>query len=141
VVDGVSERTWRNDDRFLSALVAAHPDPHGAWIWRVYRGDDPKLSPYTIGNKYEQLLFVLPQKSLFRCGFADYSIFDPAGRFFLRKGYLDDLRRDAPESKGQFLNPVVALGQLAEAFVVGSQYARTLGYGLGTQLCLVSGYF
>lgn len=98
------QRRW-----FLSALIEAHPDPHGAWIWRIYWDNNPKLTPYTIRGKYEQLLFILPQKSPFRCAFADFSIFDPAGSFFLHKGYLDDLRKDATESKGQLFNPVVAI--------------------------------
>jgi hypothetical protein len=36
-------------------------------------------------------------------------IFDPKGCFFVRKAFYDDLLRDAPEAKGQALEPVIQL--------------------------------
>jgi hypothetical protein len=61
-------------------------------------------------------------------------IFDPKGRFFVRKAFYDDLLRDIPEAKGQALEPVVQLLLVSEAFIVGSRYAKALGYGPDTQL-------
>jgi hypothetical protein len=101
LIDGVSDKKWYNDRNFLSALLSAHPDRHGAWIWKVNQGSDPKLRPYTIAGTYEQLLFVSP--ALHRYAFADFSIFDPTGRFFLRKGYFDDLQKDDPGLRGRSL--------------------------------------
>lgn len=57
VFNGTSNRKWYNDDRFISALVAAYPNPipSPSYIFRTYQGDDSKLRPYTIGDTYEQL--------------------------------------------------------------------------------------
>jgi hypothetical protein len=40
VLDGTSDRKWYNDDRFISALIAAYPNPSlsASYIWKVYRG-------------------------------------------------------------------------------------------------------
>jgi hypothetical protein len=132
VIDRVSDKKWYNDRNFLSALLIAHPDRHAAWIWKVNQGTDPNLVPYTIAGTYEQLLFVLP--AFHRYAFADFSIFDPRGRFFLHKGYFDDLQSDAPESKGQIFDPIVQLLRVSEAFVVGSKYGLALGYNRETRL-------
>ena len=79
-LDGTSDRKWYNDDRFISALIAAYPNPSfsPSYIFRTYQGDDSKLRPYTIGNTYEQLFFLTPQWSP-TWAYADFMIFDPDG--------------------------------------------------------------
>jgi len=135
VIDGVSEQRWHNDDRFLAALVTANPDLSASYLWRVYRGSEPNLGPYPIAETFEQFLVVSPLSALLSAwGYTDFMIFDPKGRFFVRKAFYDDLLRDAPEAKGQALEPVVQLLLVSEAFIVGSRYAKALGYGPDTQL-------
>ncbi len=55
-------------------------------------------------------------------------IFDPSGRFFLRKSYFEDLLKDAPGDRGKALDPVSHMAILSEAFVVGSAFAKALTY-------------
>jgi hypothetical protein len=135
VLDGISDRKWYNDDRFVSALIMAYPNPSlsASYIWKVYQGDDPKLRPYTIGTTYEQLLFMAPPWYT-QWAYADFMIFDPDGSFFVRKAFPDDVWKDYKESKGQFLEPVFQLMLISEAFVIGSKYAQALGYGTETNM-------
>ncbi len=130
VLDGTSDRKWHNDDRFISALIVAYPNPSlsASYIWKVYQGDDQKLRPYTIGSTYEQLLFLTPNWYT-HWAYADFMIFDPDGSFFVRKAFPDDVWKDYKQSKGQFLEPVFQLMLISEAFVIGSKYAQALGYG------------
>jgi TIR domain-containing protein len=135
VFDGSNDRKWYNDDRFISALIAAYPNPmfSPSYIFRTYQGDDSKLRPYTIGNTYEQLFFLTPQWSP-SWAYADFTIFDPDGSFFVRKAFPEDVWRDYAPSKGQFLEPVFHLLLISESFVIGSQYAQALGYGTETNM-------
>jgi hypothetical protein len=122
VLDGTSDRQWYNDDRLLSALILAYPNPSlsASQIWKVYQGDEEKLRPYTIGSTYEQLLFFTPFFSPW--GFADFMIFDPGGCFFLRKAFPDDMWKGNEESRGRFLEPVFQLLFITETFVIGSKF-------------------
>jgi hypothetical protein len=135
VLDGTSDRKWYNDDRFISALIEAYPNPSlsASYVLKVYQGDDPKLRPYTIGTTYEQLLFMAPHWYT-HWAYADFMIFDPDGSFFVRKAFPDDVWKDYKESKGQFLEPVFQLMLISEAFVIGSKYAQALGYGTETNM-------
>jgi hypothetical protein len=134
VIEGILERQWHNDEQFLSALTVAHPGLTNTLVWKVSRSGNPSLQPYTFEGKYEQVVYIRPSKAFAGFGFADFAICDPAGRFFLRKGFLDDLRKDELQSRGLTFDPVIQLARLAEAFVVGSEYAKALGYKAGTQL-------
>jgi hypothetical protein len=135
VLDGTTDRKWYNDGLFLSALVAAYPNPNlsPSYLWRIYQGPDPKPNPYTIGDTYEELIFIA-RPPLTEWGYADFMIFDPDGQFFIRKAFVDDTWRDAEEDRGKYLEPVVQLLLISEAFVVASNYAQALGYGSNTNL-------
>jgi len=122
----------------LAALHSLAPNWHFPHLRRGRRCRRPTpcsnkwLRAYTIAGTYEQLVFY--SSPLYAYAFADCWIFDPSGRFFLRKGYLDDLRNDDPGLRGQIFDPVVQLLRVSEAFVVGSIFAVTLGYDEHTQL-------
>jgi hypothetical protein len=133
VFDGMPERKWQNDEQFLNTLLVAHPDLSGAWVWKILRTHGPEFEPYPIGNTYEQQLFISPAKSIRPWGFIQFMIFDPSGRFFLRKSYFEDLLKDAPEDRGKALDPVSHMAILSEAFVVGSAFAKALAYPLETE--------
>ncbi len=133
VLDGTSDQQWYNDDRFLSALIPAYPNLSASYIWKVYQGDQANLRPYTIADTYEQLLFMAaPWYSSW--GYADFMIFDPSGCFFVRKAFADDVWKGRAEFKGQFLDPVIQLLLVSEAFVVGSKHGQALGYGADTHM-------
>jgi hypothetical protein len=84
VFDGVPDRKWQNDEKFLNALLLAHPDLSGAWVWKIFRSQEERFQPYPIGRTYEQRLFLQPSESIRPWGFVHFMIFDPGGRFFLR---------------------------------------------------------
>jgi hypothetical protein len=134
VVNGRTERQWHNDHRFLEALILAYPRGLSlSYLWRVYQQEAPSMKRYTIGTTYEQLFFQPPQL-FYDWGYADFTIFDPDGSFFARKAIIDDVWKNAEESKGQFLDLAFQVPLISEAFVVGSKYAEALGYGSDTNL-------
>jgi hypothetical protein len=141
VIDGVSERKWQNDNRFLTTLITTYPNLFGARIWKISQSTESRHQPYTFDGTYEQRLFIPPSdQRIIGQGFADFMIFDPVGRFFLVNGYNDDLLREAPLHSGQVLDPVTQIWRLAESFVVGAAYAKALGYQLNTQLHFAIGW-
>jgi hypothetical protein len=134
VLNGRTERQWHNDYRFLEALIPVYPRGLSlSYLWRIYQQEVSSMKRYTIGATYEQLFFQ-PALSFYDWGYADFMIFDPDGCFFARKAIVDDVWRNADESKGQFLDPAFQVPLVSEAFVVASRYAQALGYGSDTNL-------
>lgn len=135
IIDGVPERQWQNDNKFLIALMAGYPNLFGARIWKISQSPDLRHHPHTFGSTYEQYLFIPPSEDrIVGQGLADFMILDPAGRFFVRMGYPEDLLKGGEQFRGQLLDPVLELLALTEAFVVGSSYAQALGYQVETRL-------
>jgi hypothetical protein len=134
IVDGRSERKWQNDSVFFETLITAYPNLYGARIWKISLSAEERFQPYPFGSTYEQRTFASPSRErIIGQGFANFIILDPSGRFFLRTGYVVDLLKDQ-EHTGEFLDPVPEIVSLAQTFVVGSSYAKALGYEAETQL-------
>jgi len=130
VIDGRTEKRWQNDEAFLDALTVVYPHLSSSYLWRDYRGSEAELRPYPIADTFEQFLIIAPR--LWARSYTQFTIFDPKGRFFVRDGLYDDLLNDQP--RGQSLEPIVQLLLVGEALVIGSLYAKALGYDPGTQL-------
>jgi hypothetical protein len=62
----------------------------------------------------------------------------PPDPSFFTKAISTIYEKMPPNPRGSCSTRWSRLGQLAEAFVVGSQYAKALGYGPGTRLCFRS---
>jgi TIR domain len=133
VIEGVSDQEWFNNQRFLSALKAAHPNPPGFAIWKVDERSEIGFHSYSIPDMYEQLLVIAPGLEA-PWGTIDFAVFDPTGRFFLRKAFIDDLSDYPFHPRGRNLDPVAAITQVSESFVVGSAYAKALGYDRDSEL-------
>jgi hypothetical protein len=130
-IRGPRSQEWANNERFLMALKGAYPGLSGAHIWEILSSaGNESVRPYVFRKCYEQVIYIQPRQSSTGWGYADFAVFDPQGCFFLRKAFMDDLRPEAPRSRGKTVEPVIAILRLAEAVAVGIEFAKAMQYSL-----------
>jgi hypothetical protein len=123
---------WSPNEQFLSTLHAANPNLTGWPIWLVGTSfQRQEHRPYAKGQVWEQHVLVRPIPGTPGFGGAhwDFSVLDPAGRFFLRRILPDDFRC------GQFylrtklsLDPPFQMSELTETLRTGQRFAEALAY-------------
>jgi hypothetical protein len=87
--------------------------------------------PQVKGDVFEQHILVkpTPQKQGLPGSHWHFSIFDPSGRFFLRRVLPDDFRCGEFYGKTKIsLDPVMQIFEITEALRTGQRFARALGY-------------
>jgi len=71
-----------------------------------------------------------------RRGHLDFSIFDPKGRFFLRRAFEDDMRLPEDVRKTNTIEIYIQAWRIAEALAVGRAFSNALGASSETTLSL-----
>jgi len=93
---------------------------------------NPDEQPYFWYDTYEQYICRPPDAMRFH-GHLDFAIFDPKGRFFLRRAFEDDLRLVG--GAGAFTIEIyIQAFRIAEALAVGRAFANALGASSETTL-------
>ena len=115
--------------KFLEVLRAANPDLTGWPVWLDSSGfSDSSAHPYTFQDRWEAFVYAPKKDGFGHWGHLDFMIFDPKGKFFLRRALQDDLGSSHPaETTGKTVDPLIALLRTAEALAVGQAFARALG--------------
>jgi hypothetical protein len=125
VIHGLT-KTWEPTFDFLRILRIANPELTGWPVWLV--GDslpNPEEQPYFWHDTYEQYIYRQADK-IRRRGHLDFSIFDPKGRFFLRRAFEDDMRLPEDVRKTNTIEIYIQAWRIAEALAVGRAFANSL---------------
>jgi hypothetical protein len=131
VIQGLT-KTWEPNFDFLRTLRIANPELTGWPIWLI--GDsfpNQDMQPYFLHDTYEQYIYL--QADAIRRGHLDFAIFDPKGRFFLRRAFEDDLGVDGVKG-AKTIEVYIQAWRIAEALAVGRAFANALGASSETTL-------
>lgn len=123
VLDG-EVPAYEADRTFLDLIDRANQQFTGWPTWLVTSHfSDPNQRPYVNDETWEELVVSL-DKDNFRP--VDFQIFDPRGRFFMRRALQEDMREDQtpPLALLDYLMPGM---RVAEALAVGCGMARAMG--------------
>jgi hypothetical protein len=113
---------------FLKLLESANPNLTGWPVWFIAdASSDPADRPYTLGNKWEELLALKPSEGFNGRGHLDFMILDPDGSFYLLRGLEDDLLEPSRLKPREVLDPFNMLYRIGEALIVGKDFARAMG--------------
>lgn len=117
----------RPNEEFLNLLHSSNPGFTGWPVWLTARDFvDPRYRPYIFEGAWERLI-VSPEDGPRRQ--IDFARFEPAGRFYQRRAFEDDLRTSPPApAAGAELDFVLPVVRTAEAIAVGLAFARAMGY-------------
>jgi hypothetical protein len=133
VIHGLT-KTWEPNFDFLRTLRIANPELTGWPIWLV--GDslpNPDEHPYFWHDTYEQYIY-RQADGMGRRGHLDFAIFNPKGRFFLRRAFEDDMGPDGERQKVKTIEIYILGFRIAEALAVGRAFANALGASVDTTL-------
>ena len=133
VIQGLT-KTWEPNFDFFRALRIANPGLTGWPIWLISdtwpSRDD---QPYFWHDTYEQYIYRLAHETAVGLRHLDFAIFDPKGRFFLRRAFEDDMRAEAVTG-GKTIEIYIQAWRIAEALAVGRAFANALGASSATIL-------
>lgn len=110
---------------FLNLIDSVNPDYTGWPAWFDSRGfHDKNFRPYVMNGGWEALLVSI--ESNWNDHY-DFHVFDPSGRFYLLRGFQDDLSRSdfAPEPLTS-LDFVLQVIRVAEVLAVGTVFAKSI---------------
>lgn len=132
MIDGPRQTQWSTNQDFLSALHIASPNLSGWPVWLVSTAFQKQEDrPYVKGDVWEQYIVIEPTREERVYGGAhwDFSIFDPSGRFFLRRVLPDDFRSGKTYGRRKLiLDPIFQISELAEALITGQRFASAMLY-------------
>jgi len=132
VIHGLT-KAWEPTFDFLRILRIANPELTGWPIWLISDSfPNQDMQPYFWYDTYEQYIYRkadgrIPQ------GHLDFAIFDPKGRFFLRRAFEDDMGADALKGS-KTIEIYIQAWRIAEALAVGKAFANALGASSETTL-------
>jgi hypothetical protein len=91
VIRGLT-KDWEPSFDFLRTLRIANPGLTGWPVWLVGESfPSPDEQPYFWHDTFEQYIYRQADR-IRRRGHLDFAIFDPKGRFYLRRAFEDDMR-------------------------------------------------
>lgn len=127
IPDGISGFSANRD--FLSLLTAHNPD---YWRWPLWMDssiiDDKEMQPRVVKGAWEASV-LLTDRAKWRFPALDFWRIDPVGKFYHRRGFIDDLNINGPYPEpNTLLDPDVQMAYVAEAFVVGQAFAKAMNY-------------
>jgi Putative DNA-binding domain len=132
VINGLT-KTWEANFDFLRTLKIANPELTGWPIWLVSDSfPDQDMQPYFWYDTYEQYIY-RKADGLIPRGHLDFHIFDPKGRFFLRRAFEDDMGADALKGS-KTIEIYIQAWRIAEALAVAKAFANALGASSETTL-------
>lgn len=112
------------DRAFLDVIDRANRQYTGWPTWLVTsRFSDPAWRPYVNDETWEELVVGL-NGGTFRP--VEFQIFDPQGRFFMRRAFREDMREDQTPPL-VLLDYLIPGMRIAEAMAVGCGMARAMG--------------
>ncbi|MDQ7797865.1 MAG: ATP-binding protein [Candidatus Edwardsbacteria bacterium] len=114
---------YHSNKEFLNLIASANPNYTGWPIWLDTRSFHESERPYVNSNTWET--YAASRMSIL--SHVDFMIYDPLGRFYLRRALQDDLRegRNAPEPFKE-LDFGLAILRTAEAMAVGMAFAKAM---------------
>ena len=132
VIQGLT-KTWEPNFDFLRTLKIANPGLTGWPIWLVADSwPKPEDQPYFWHDTYEQYIYQKADTIRPR-GHLDFAIFNPKGRFFLRRAFEDDMGVDGVKG-AKTIEVYIQSWRIAEALGVGRAFANALGASSETTL-------
>jgi hypothetical protein len=133
VIQGLT-KTWEPSFDFLETLRIANPELTGWPIWLIGVSlPNPDEHPYFWLDTYEQYIY-RQADTRGRLGRLDFAIFNPKGRFFLRRAFEDDMGPDDERQKAKTIEIYFQVLRIAEALAVGRAFANALGASSETTL-------
>jgi Putative DNA-binding domain len=132
VIQGLT-KTWEPSFDFLETLRIANPELTGWPIWLVGESlPNPDEHPYFWHDTYEQ--YIYRQADTIRRGHLDFAIFNPKGRFFLRRAFEDDMGPEGERQNAKTIEIYIQAFRIGEALAVGRAFANALGASVETTL-------
>jgi hypothetical protein len=114
--------------KFLELITASNPHLTGWPIWLNSSSfANASAHPYLFDGRWEAFIYSPSEDRWGAWGHLDFTVFDPKGNFFLRRGFQDDIGGSSADTRGKTVDPLIQILRIAESLVVAQAFAKAMG--------------